>query len=670
MTDFMAGLGIMSLQASFMIAVVVLVRKTFFQIHIPTKYSMSLWFLIFFFLVFPWRITSPIGFWKDAPTNYEIDNTENNVALQQGKAGTLEISGKEKEKSEQKVSDTAYTENSVRTERKAAEGNYRVQEKLEDGGQGKRVISMLCVIWGLGLTLLLFYSGISYWKLNRKVLCSIRKEENIYVADGIAVPMVMGIFCPKIYIPTGIAEKHLEYVIAHEKIHIRRKDFLTKLLAYLITCVHWFNPLVWLAHYLMAKDMEMACDEETIKRMGVEKKSEYAKALLQLSVKEKRILVAPLAFGEGDIKPRIKNVLAYKNPVKILAVMGVLVVISLAAVFISKGEEAPAVNQEKIRKNAETVIKKEAEQKPETEEEQNAENFGQEKGTKELTFETVREAFIKKGIRELNFLEYSNGEKNLLGEDALNYNVDFHFSYDKEEYCLHVSYDKETDQLEDISISRLSDSEYACLYTTHVKQKKVGYPKEKYSNGSSGLEDFLQTKPRVEDWLNIKLPKAYTLGSYQGDGTLGGGALISPQVYDVKGEEEDSLVPEEWLYAGYIGRIQNAKENFSFKNGKLQKDTFPHYNHSTVEEVERMDGLDWPAILVHYHHEIYAGGQSDRLEEEGTGPTDTSDYWYFFFAKEEEDLAYYLTLASKEFSKKEAIAIAKTVKIKERKSGK
>ena len=120
---------------------------------------------------------------------------------------------------------------------------------------------VLFAFWLVVFLLLAGYGLYSYWRLKKRLLCSIQQSENIYYADGIDTAFVVGFFKPAIYLPANIKKEHLEYVIAHEKTHIKRFDPLKKLLALGITCVHWFNPVIWLAFVVMSKDMEMTCDE-------------------------------------------------------------------------------------------------------------------------------------------------------------------------------------------------------------------------------------------------------------------------------------------------------------------------------------------------------------------------------------------------------------------------
>ena len=157
----------------------------------------------------------------------------------------------------------------------------------------------------------------------------------IYIADDIQSPFVKGIFKSVIYLPPGLKEEEQEYIILHEQCHIKRKDPLFKMLAFLALCIHWFNPLVWLAFVLANKDMEMSCDEAVLKKMGQEIRADYAASLLSLATGSRRIAGIPLAFGEGDTKSRIKNLAKWKKTASWMWVVSVIVCTATAVCFLT-----------------------------------------------------------------------------------------------------------------------------------------------------------------------------------------------------------------------------------------------------------------------------------------------------------------------------------------------
>ncbi|NLT15721.1 MAG: hypothetical protein GXY05_15450, partial [Clostridiales bacterium] len=193
------------------------------------------------------------------------------------------------------------------------------------------------LLWLMGSIAMLIYSVISFVNLRRKLVGAVRLRDNIYLADHIVTPFVLGVFRPKIYLPSTLREEEQSYVILHEQTHIRRLDHIVKILAFLALAVHWFNPLVWVAFVLAVKDMEMSCDERVLKLMGGEIKGAYGASLLSLATGRHLINGSPLAFGEGNIKGRIKNVMNFKKPAAWVIVISVLLVAALSIAFASNG---------------------------------------------------------------------------------------------------------------------------------------------------------------------------------------------------------------------------------------------------------------------------------------------------------------------------------------------
>lgn len=197
-------------------------------------------------------------------------------------------------------------------------------------------VALASLLWLLGIAIMLIYSTISLMLLHRKKLIgSVRLRDNIYLADHIATPFVIGVIRPKIYLPSSLTEQEHSYVILHEQTHIRRFDHIFKLIAFIVLAVHWFNPLVWAAFVCCIKDMEMSCDESVLKEMGDDIKAAYSTSLLSLAAGRHLINGSPLAFGEGNIKERIKNVIKFKKPGAWAVAVSVLLVTVLSIGFAS-----------------------------------------------------------------------------------------------------------------------------------------------------------------------------------------------------------------------------------------------------------------------------------------------------------------------------------------------
>lgn len=184
-------------------------------------------------------------------------------------------------------------------------------------------------VWVAGITAMLIYSAVSYLKLRKKLSVVVPLRDNIFIADDIKSPFVVGLFRPKIYLPCNLGDKEQEYIILHEQHHIKRLDHVMKALAFLALAIHWFNPLVWVAFVLASKDMEMSCDEAVIRKVDGDVRADYSASLLTLATGRRIIAGTPLAFGEGDTKGRINNLSKWKKP----AVWVVLIAVVACAVL-------------------------------------------------------------------------------------------------------------------------------------------------------------------------------------------------------------------------------------------------------------------------------------------------------------------------------------------------
>ena len=174
--------------------------------------------------------------------------------------------------------------------------------------------SLVPALWLSGVVVLGLSGLGQYLRLRKKLVEAVPLERGIYWADQIDTPFVLGVFRPRIYLPSNVPAQELPYILAHERHHIRRGDHIWKLLAYCALCIHWFDPLVWVAFVLAGKDMEMSCDEAVIRQLGPQIRGGYSASLLRLATGKKRIAVTPLAFGQGDTKGRVLNMAKWKKP--------------------------------------------------------------------------------------------------------------------------------------------------------------------------------------------------------------------------------------------------------------------------------------------------------------------------------------------------------------------
>lgn len=184
-------------------------------------------------------------------------------------------------------------------------------------------------IWILGMIALIAYSFVSVLIVKRQLKNAQLIEQNIFEAKNLKTPFVLGLIRSKIYLPVELNASERSYILLHEQTHIHRKDHIIKVFAFLTLSIHWFNPLVWIAFMLMSMDMELSCDEQILKRMNVDIKKPYANSLLSLATGRHILNGSPLAFGEGNVKGRIKNVLNYKKPRFWVIALGVIIAIAV-----------------------------------------------------------------------------------------------------------------------------------------------------------------------------------------------------------------------------------------------------------------------------------------------------------------------------------------------------
>ncbi|RHV47228.1 hypothetical protein DXB46_12635 [Lachnospiraceae bacterium OM04-12BH] len=190
-------------------------------------------------------------------------------------------------------------------------------------------------VWLSGMVVLLIFALVSMIKLRLRVREAVRYKENIYICDAVKSPFILGIIKPRIYLSSALSEEEMDYIIAHERAHLKRKDHLWKPFGYLLLCIYWFNPLCWIAYIMLCKDIELACDEKVIKDMSFGDKKEYSRVLLFCATQRHLVMACPLAFGEVGVKERVKTVLNYKKPTFWITIAAIVVCAIVAICFLT-----------------------------------------------------------------------------------------------------------------------------------------------------------------------------------------------------------------------------------------------------------------------------------------------------------------------------------------------
>lgn len=229
-------------------------------------------------------------------------------------------------------------------------------------------------IWIIGVAGMLLYMVISYIALKLKVRESVSiakpdgfgTDKTVRICDRIPSPFILGVIFPKIYLPSTLGEDDMQYVMEHERTHIKRGDHLWKPLGFLLLSVYWFNPILWAAYVLMCRDIELACDEKVIRNLGEDSKKAYSEALINCSAPRQLVSACPLAFGEVGVKERIKRVLNYRKPAFWIIILAIVSCTVVAVCFLTNPKRQVTIGSvyekteisEMFDKGAEVWIKK------------------------------------------------------------------------------------------------------------------------------------------------------------------------------------------------------------------------------------------------------------------------------------------------------------------------
>lgn len=278
----------------------------------PKIYSYLLWAIVLYRLLCPFTFVSPLSF---LGIFGEADGAQVQFAEVQSAVQGVTLA---EERQGGQPDETA-----VHTERRERE--VRLSRRT--------VLRIASYVWAAGAAAMFLYGAVSLFLLSRRLKGSVRLRDNIYLSDYVPTPFVIGTVRPRIYLPSSLQEKETDYIILHERTHIRRGDHIIRMLSFLTLAVYWFHPMIWAAYYLSGKDMEMSCDEAVMRKMGEDIRADYATSLLNLATGRLFSSGTPLAFGEGDTKTRIKNVMRWRKPNRVAVGIALAVIMAAAVVF-------------------------------------------------------------------------------------------------------------------------------------------------------------------------------------------------------------------------------------------------------------------------------------------------------------------------------------------------
>lgn len=301
----------------------------------PKKYSYILWSIVGIYLLCPIRLSSPISIYSlinnVSDTFLEHHSLSLNAKNFVDKNKTYnEKNQKTKDSNKSKFDNVSSTNKNQKT--KQNQNNTAGTENISQS----LTVTTTAYIWLCGCIVLLVRNLFLIWRTKQTVLMAIRRKDNIYESECISTPFVLGIVRPKIYIPFNLSEQEREYILKHEQYHIRRKDQIIKICAYILCVIYWFQPLIWFAYFVMIRDMEMSCDEYVLKNSKSDIRAAYSTSLLKLATKTGDFNAGLPAFGESDIRKRVKNIMKFNAKKKWVSVVAAIAVVIVGVSCLTK----------------------------------------------------------------------------------------------------------------------------------------------------------------------------------------------------------------------------------------------------------------------------------------------------------------------------------------------
>ncbi len=173
----------------------------------------------------------------------------------------------------------------------------------------------------------------------------VRTQVRILMSPKVPTPMAGGPWRPVILLPS-VAEawspERRAVVLAHELIHVRRRDTLRQVVGRCVVALYWFHPLSWPACRAATIAAERSCDEEVLE-LGT-RPSEYARHLLSLAsgTTGRRAVLALPMVQRSQLENRIMSILKRQRPRYSLArTIAALVGIGVSGMLIACANPVP-----------------------------------------------------------------------------------------------------------------------------------------------------------------------------------------------------------------------------------------------------------------------------------------------------------------------------------------
>lgn len=345
-------LNVVNLSITSIVVICIIMLLRLFLKKFPKTISYCLWAIVLLRLMCPYSITSAGSIFNYVNRETVVSNNSNSlVKMDYVNYG---VNNRISDPSDKVTADSLT--DSGNNQSSSSKSVTNIQNTDSDHQVKIDFFGVLSLAWGLGIVLLILLNSYWYFRIENRLKNSTfyirRGKYSIYKSEMINTAFVKGFLNPKIYIPNHITKREEDYVIYHELVHIKRRDYLIMPVALLITAIHWFNPFVWIAFYLMKQDMEMSCDEIVMKSLGLNIKQDYSYTLLSMAAEDRYSIFSPFSTNGKGLKKRISNILGYKKPNNYFNLAGILLIVVLSIVLLTN----PKVqNLQKITESDPTV---------------------------------------------------------------------------------------------------------------------------------------------------------------------------------------------------------------------------------------------------------------------------------------------------------------------------
>jgi len=297
------------------------------------RFIMILWAVVAFRLLVPVSFESPLSFFNYIPLQAQTLTAISEVqdaAIPDSSVDTQTVTTDQAANTELQYINLAETDINM--------GNVTLSGDLKTADPLPDVKSILSTVWLIGAVGITGFCSVQFIMLKIQLRNAKKAGGNVYVSDKISAPFVFGLLVPRIYLPDVLDKDEKEYVLLHERTHIKHGDWLFKIIGMFAVAVHWFNPFVWLAYKLFEQDIEMSCDESVVSVLDADLKQAYTMSIVSFAMQSnaKRYLVTPLGFSKvnfskTEVTNRVKNIINFKQGKTVTAAVITTVLLVIGA---------------------------------------------------------------------------------------------------------------------------------------------------------------------------------------------------------------------------------------------------------------------------------------------------------------------------------------------------